>query len=293
MIAALLGVEGAHAFASDLGAEFDTFVASYGLRLVGPVHHFTNDYGGSSEGCEKPLLGLTDAGKRLVRTLFVRNMIVDLAHASSTALGDAVVLALEARRPVIVSHTGVRSYLETHRFVGASDAENAQAINRATSKEDIAKIAGTGGMVGIIYWEEQIGAATVDNVGGAIREAYCGLAELEGTTPDGGFHRIRDASEHVSLGSDWDGAARNAVDAAHVGAITAKLGQLGMGDHDIANIVGLNACRVIAQNLAGGTDDYDQAIGLCGRYAPPHPAENQTERKKRRQKICSKGAIRS
>jgi hypothetical protein len=69
--------------------------------------------------------------------------------------------------------------------------------------------------------------------------------------------------------------------------------QLGLPDRDIANIVGLNACRVIAQNLAGGTYDYDQAVNLCGRYGPPRPAESPIERKNRQQRICSKSVIRS
>jgi len=289
VIAAVLGVEGAHAFASDLGEEFETLVKA-GLRLVGPTHHFTNVYGGSSEGCERPRIGLTDAGQRLVRTLFAHDMIVDLAHGSSESLADAAVLAHEAKRPLLVSHTGIREYLRNHPFAGDDEADRQQSIDRATPAEDVAKIAGTGGTVGIIYWEEQIGGATVENVAGSIVEAYCGLIEREGSIPPGGFHRIRDASEHVSLGSDWDGAAKNAVDAAHVGAITARLKALGMHDHAIANIVGRNACRVIVQSLSGGAYDYDRAMKLCSSYGPKHAPESDADRHKRQHEICTQAA---
>jgi microsomal dipeptidase-like Zn-dependent dipeptidase len=280
-IGVLLGAEGAHAFSPDLGEEFETLVDRYGLRLVGPMHHFTNAYGGSSEGCEKPLSGLTATGKRLVRTLFSRGMIVDMAHASSAALDDAAVLANELKRPILASHTGVRSYLEQNPQAGVSDAHRRQAEHRAMSGKDIAQVAGTGGTVGIIYWEDQIGAAKVENVVGSITRAYCDLKKSGGT----GFHTVTNASEHVSLGSDWDGAAKNTVDAAHVAAITVGLKEAGFSQDDIANIAGRNACRVIAQSLSHGSFDYAAAKALCRR--PSSPVQWRPPRSEQTKEICS------
>ena len=127
-------------------------------------------------------------------------------------------------------------------------------------------IAGTGGTTGIIYWKDQIGEARVDNVVDAIMQAYCDLAAIEGKTPAGGFHRIENASKHLSLGSDWDGAAYNAIDAAHVAAVTDRLRRK-LSEDELANILGRNACRVIAQSLSGGT--FAAADGLCSRYGDP------------------------
>lgn len=292
-IAFILGVEGAHAFATDLGPQFASLVDDHGLRLVGPTHHFTNAYGGSSEGCERPLSGLTEDGKRLVRTLFARNMILDLAHSSSAALADGVELALQAGRPVLVSHTGIRNYLAAHPFMGVDESRRTQGINRATPQEDVLKVASTGGSVGVIYWEEQIGGATVENVGGSILQAYCDLAKSEGTQPDPRGHAIVDASEHVSLGSDWDGAAKNAVDAAHVDAITARLKALGLTDLEVANIAGRNACRAIAQNLSGGAYDFAAAKKLCSGPGPQAPPERPADRRARQAKLCAVPAART
>lgn len=269
-IATLLGVEGAHAFAPDLGYEFEVLY-SRGLRLVGPMHHFTNVYGGSSEGCERPLSGLSDKGKALVRTLFARGMVVDMAHASSPAIDDAVTIAAEFERPILVSHTGVRAYLKDHPQDGVSDAHREQAENRAMTADEIARIAGTGGTIGIIYWEDQIGAAKVENVVGTIARAYCDLKKRSeaGST---GFHVVTDAAEHVSLGSDWDGAAKNAIGAENVAAITVGLCKAGFSQEQIANITGRNACRVIAQSLSAGSLGYKAAKDLC-RYPRMLPPE--------------------
>ena len=257
-LAALLGAEGAHAFSSDLGEEFETLYAK-GLRLVGPMHHFTNVYGGSSEGCERPRLGLTERGKALVRTLFTRGMVVDMAHAAQPAVADAIAIATKFKRPLLVSHTGVRSWLEDNPQADVSAAHRQQAEYRAMSSDEIAGIAVTGGTVGIIYWEDQIGAAKVENVVGAITRAYCELKNSKIR----GFHAVEDASEHISYGSDWDGAAKNAVGADNVAAITIGLCWAGFTQEQLANITGRNGCRVIAQSLSAGRLDYKAAKALC------------------------------
>ena len=260
-IGALMAVEGAHAFSPDLGSEFDTLVDRFGLRMVGPMHHFNNAYGGSSEGCVD--LGLTDRGRALVRQVFERRMILDLAHASSAALNEAVGMASEAvpPRPVLVSHTGIRSYLKKRR------PHDEVALKRALSDQDILGIAGTGGTIGIIYWEDQIGEATVEDVVGTIKQVRRVLADAIAKGHSPGRHRVTRASQHISLGSDWDGAARNAIDAAHVAAITDRLRREpppeNFSDEEIADIMGRNACRVIAQSLSGGVLSFSDAAALC------------------------------
>jgi membrane dipeptidase len=285
IIAGILGAEGAHAFDPDLGSEFDTLWREYGLRLVGPIHHFSNAYGESSEACKGDTPGLTKEGRRLVRELFDRRMIVDLAHASTASIRGAVKIARDKERPVLASHTGVKSHL-SRLYAGTTDAGKLQAIRRAMSADEIKMIAGTGGTTGIIYWKDQIGEARVDNVVDAIMQAYCDLAAIEGTTPAGGFHKIETAGKYLSLGSDWDGAAYNAIDAAHVAAVTERLRQK-LSDDEIAGIVGRNACRVIAQSLSGGT--FADAEGLCSRYGDPATGlskEDDAARKARQREHC-------
>ena len=285
IIAGILGVEGAHAFDPDLGSEFETLQREYGLRLVGPIHHFSNAYGESSEACKGDTPGLTKEGRRLVRELFDRRMIVDLSHASTESIRGVVEIARDKQRPVLASHTGVKNHL-SRLYAGTTDAGKLQAIRRAMSAHEIKMIAGTGGTTGIIYWKDQIGEARVDNVVDAIMQAYCDLAAIEGKTPAGGFHRIENASKHLSLGSDWDGAAYNAIDAAHVAAVTDRLRRK-LSQDELANILGRNACRVIAQSLSGGT--FAAADGLCSRYGDPAPGtaqEDDAARKARQREHC-------
>ncbi len=148
-------------------------------------------------------------------------------------------------------------------------------------------IAGTGGTTGIIYWKDQIGEARVDNVVEAIMQAYCDLAWREGIVPAGGFHRIENASRHVSLGSDWDGSALNAIDAAHVAAITTRLRARRLAEDDIANILGRNACRVVAQSLSGGS--FVDAQALCSRYGAPRSSRSARTRQAARRGSRSAG----
>ncbi len=275
-IAVLLGAEGAHAFSADLGQEFETLYG-LGLRLVGPMHHFTNAYGGSSEGCGPVQPGLTTEGKRLLREMFSRDMIVDVAHASSKAIHDSVAIAREFEQPLLVSHTGIRNYLKAHPQQGVSDSHRAQAVGRAISDTEIAEVAGTGGTVGVIYWEDQIGAAKVENIVGSITQAYCDLRSTGST----GFWQLKEASEHISLGSDWDGAALNAIGADGVAAVTAGLCKVGFTDEQVANIAGVNACRLIAQRLSRGRLNYGDAQKLCRSSLPSPLRACDGERKPR------------
>ena len=143
-----------------------------------------------SEACKGDAPGLTKEGRRLVRESFDRRMIVDLAHASTELIPNAVEITGEKERPMLASHTGVKNHL-SRLYAGTADAGKLQAIRRAMSAHEIKMIAGTGGTTGIIYWKDQIGEARVDNVVDAIMQAYCDLAAIEGKTPAGGFPQDR------------------------------------------------------------------------------------------------------
>lgn len=78
LVAAVLGIEGAHALEGDLANFQVLFDAGY--RVIGLTHFFDNEFGGSVSGMVKG--GLTDMGRTLVRTMEDSGMIVDLAHAS-------------------------------------------------------------------------------------------------------------------------------------------------------------------------------------------------------------------
>lgn len=257
-IGVLLGAEGAHAFDDPDGPEFERLF-QLGLRMVAPTHRFDNDYGGSSEGCAGG--ALTDKGVRLINSAVRRKMIVDLAHASHPAFESAIELLDAARHPAVVSHSGLQSYLDGIGLTGG---------HRANSDDELIRLAQTGGVFGVGFWSAAIGAASVDNVAGTILRAVEVLKTIENVPPTrGGFHTVRKASEHVALGSDWDGAVEVAIDPVRLASVTERL-LAHLRPDDVANIMGLNTCRVIAHSLGGG--DFDASRQACSIAASRQPA---------------------
>jgi len=210
MTAGLLGVEGAHALEGDL-ANIDEFFDS-GIRMIAPTHFFDNDIGGSAHGLRKG--GLTEKGKEMIRRMQARHMIVDLAHASSKVFEDVLSIAT---LPVVVSHTGVKG-----------TCDNARNI----TDEQIRGIAGTGGVIGIGYWENAVCGKDTKAIARAIRHT----AEVGGV-------------EHVALGSDYDGRVTVPFDTSGVGKVTEALIDAGFSDQEIRSIMGANVLRVLAETL--------------------------------------------
>jgi microsomal dipeptidase-like Zn-dependent dipeptidase len=210
LTAGFLGLEGAQSLGTD-ARDLDALFAA-GYRMIAPVHFFDTVFAGSAHGVGKG--GLTTAGRALVSGLEERSMILDLAHASAKTIDDALALA---RRPVIVSHTGVRGTCDNPRNL--SDAH-------------LRGIARTGGVIGIGFWETAVCGRDAAAIARAIRHA----AAIAGI-------------DHVALGSDFDGAVATPFDAAGLPALTEALMAEGFGDTDIARIMGANAIRALQSAL--------------------------------------------
>lgn len=210
LVAALLGVEGAHALdgrIENLDALFDA-----GVRMMAPTHFFDNEWGGSAHGVDKG--GLTERGRELVRRMEARGVIVDLAHASARTIADVLAIAT---RPVFVSHTGVRGTCDNSRNL--SDAE-------------VRGVAATGGVVGVGFWE----TATCGTDARAIARAARHVANVAGV-------------RHVALGSDFDGAVAVPFDASGLVQVTDALLAEGFDDEEVSLIMGGNVARVLAETL--------------------------------------------
>lgn len=209
-IAGILATEGAHPLEGDL-ANLDRLHAA-GYRVLGLHHFFDNELGGSLHGVSGE--GLTEFGREAVSEALKRGMIIDVAHSSEAVAHDVLAIS---DRPIMVSHTGVRSQCDSRRNV--SDAL-------------LKDIAAAGGLVGIGFWEGAVCAGTVE----AIAEAIESAALLLG-------------AEHVALGSDFDGATTTPIDAAHVSAITEALLDRGMAPETIRLVMGENEIRFFMENL--------------------------------------------
>lgn len=209
-VAALLGADGAQPLEGKLTILNDLYAA--GFRMMSPTHFTDTDVAGSASGQAKG--GLTDLGREWVRSMEAKSMIIDLAHASPATLRDVTAMA---KKPVIVSHTGVKG-----------TCNNARNL----SDDELRAVARTGGVVGIGYWE----TAVCGHDARAVARAIQYTAKTIGM-------------EHVALGSDFDGATTMPFDVTGVPLITDALRKAGLSEHDVRLVMGENVVRVLFQNL--------------------------------------------
>jgi microsomal dipeptidase-like Zn-dependent dipeptidase len=211
VVAGLLALEGGQA----LEGRLDTLDSLYavGLRMIGLIHRFDNDLGGSSTGT--PAMGLTPFGLRVVQRAEDLDIVIDLAHASPATFADVVRVA---RHPVVVSHTGVR---------GTCDR------SRNLADDQLRAVAATGGVIGIGFWSGAVCGRTVAHIARAILYAV----SIVGV-------------DHVALGSDFDGDA-TVFDASGLPLLTRELLRQGMSVEDVRKVLGENTLRVLAATLPG------------------------------------------
>jgi membrane dipeptidase len=211
---ALLGIEGAHALDGDLD-RVEHF-ARRGVRYLGLLHFSANEAGYPAYGLGRSdRQGLTVWGRDLVRRCEAASVIVDLAHINRQGFLDACQMA---RRPLIVSHTGVRSAHEHWRNI---------------DDDQIRAVASKGGVVGIIFCPRFLGGDSLDDVVRHLR------------------HVIDVGGEDVpALGSDWDGMivpTPDLCDAAHLPLLTDAMLRAGFTEATIAKVLRKNALRVLRE----------------------------------------------
>ena len=212
-VGALLSIEGLHAAEGKL-ENLDRLYRA-GFRMMGLTHFFDNDVGGSSAGVGKG--GLTAFGREAIQWMEAHRVIVDLAHASSATIDEALSLAT---RPVVVSHTGVKGTCPGPRNL---------------SDEQVRRVAATGGIVGIGFWDAAVCGTSPDTIAAAIRYA-AGIAGID----------------HVGLGSDFDGATTTAFDASRLVVVTDALLRAGLSPEDVRKVMGGNVLRLLMEALPPG-----------------------------------------
>jgi membrane dipeptidase len=205
-----LTVEGAHALEGEL-ANLDALYQA-GFRMIAPTHLADSEIGASASG--ESQRGLTELGERWVAEMERRKMIIDLAHASKQTIDDVLRLS---KRPVIVSHTGVKGTCDN---------------NRNLSDTQVKAIVAKGGLIGIGFWSYATCGTDIAAIVKAIRYAV-GIAGIE----------------HVALGSDWDGYVATPIDASGMGAITTALQEAGLDETAIRQIMGENILRFLVRSL--------------------------------------------
>jgi microsomal dipeptidase-like Zn-dependent dipeptidase len=210
VVGGLLGAEGMHSLEGDVGNVDALFAAGY--RMLAPTHFFDNDIAGSAHGVDKG--GLTELGARAIQRMQQLGMAIDVAHASPATVRDILALA---SRPIVVSHVGVQATCPGPRNL--SDAQ-------------IDAIAANGGLIGIGFFAGAVCDISPDGI--ALAARY--VAERVG-------------SQHVALGSDWDGSTRVVVDPPRLVHLTDALLRAGFAEDEVIDVMGENALRILAAIL--------------------------------------------
>ena len=171
--AAFVGVQGGNAFEADF-----SLLDAPELTRVTLVHMTNAEFGSTSSplrfGAER---GLSEHGRQFVAELNARRVFVDLAHIGRRGFMDAVDIH-DRTQPLLVSHTG---------------AAGVHASWRNVDDEQLARVADTGGVVGVVFHGQYLSGRYLS--GGPLNSVVEHLA-----------HIVRVAGEDAAaIGSDWDG----------------------------------------------------------------------------------------
>ena len=259
-IAALLGMEGGHMIASDLGVL--RMYAALGVRYL-TLTHSVNDEWADSSTDKATHNGLTDFGKEVVHELNRLGVIVDISHVSDKSFHDALAIS---EAPMIASHSSCRALCDAPRNM---------------TDDMIRALAAKGGVIQINYHvgflsqefrdaaikSEELKTASAEMAKRCGANQACQILEgerltrrmvAEGKLPKVGWEKIIEhidhavkvgGVDHVGLGSDFDGSnlPYGMDDVTHLPQITDALLKKGYSDADVQKILGGNTLRVMEQ----------------------------------------------
>ena len=260
-IAALMGVEGGHMIANDLGV-LRTY-AALGVRYMTLTHSGNNDWADSST--DKPVHnGLTDFGKDVVREMNRLGVVVDVSHVADKTFYDVLALS---QAPVFASHSSCRAICDHPRNM--SD----EMMKALAAKNGVIQINYHTGFLSQEFRDagrahpeigkqisEELQKRCGDNEGCQILEGERLTREMvaQGKFPRVGWEKIVEhmdhavkvaGADHVGLGSDFDGANMpyGMEDASKLPLLTEALLRKGYSEADIRKILGENTLRVMTE----------------------------------------------
>ncbi|MGS2719669.1 dipeptidase [Paraglaciecola aestuariivivens] len=210
LVALLLGTEGSHALEGQLSNI--QLLYQHGFRMMSLQHFFDNQLGGSLHG--ESGQGLTQFGRDAVLTMQALDIMVDVSHSSKQVVKD--VLAISTK-PLLVSHTGFYGHCPSARNI---------------SDNLMQQIAAQGGLIAVGYWDGAVCEANVQEIAKAI---FYGVQLL--------------GSQHIALGSDFDGATSVPFDTSELVYLTQALLDIGLSSEQIRQVMGENMLNFLQQHL--------------------------------------------
>jgi len=230
-IAVFAGIEGVHCLGKG-GRQtqqkrlqrLETVFANFGVRYLTLTHFSKNDAATPCMGIgSHEHAGLTPFGKTLIEKMNDIGMIVDLAHVNNRGVLDACDVS---KKPVIVSHTGVKAVHEHPRNL---------------SNEAIKAVAETGGVIGIMFATNFLSSETTNPSADILIRHINHIIQTVG-------------DDHVALGSDFDGwiprIPEDMNDATDLPVLTQHMLDSGYRESRIKKILGENFLSVWKEVLS-------------------------------------------
>jgi membrane dipeptidase len=211
-IAAILSIEGGEAISGDL--EVLHALYQLGVRAIGLTWNERNDIA-EGVGEKHANGGLTTFGRQVVTEMNRLGMVVDVSHMTERSFWDVIEVS---QKPIIASHSNAY----------------AQCAHLRNLKDDqIKALAEKGGVMGMNFAPPFIDPEHADIA--RLVDHIDHIVSLVGT-------------EHVGLGSDYDGIPSTPVgleDVSTLPRITQALMDRGYAEADIVKILGGNFMRVL------------------------------------------------
>src|SRR5579859_3331012 len=260
-IAALMGVEGGHMIASDLGVL--RAYAALGVRYMTLTHSGNDEWADSSTDTSVHG-GLSDFGKDVIREMNRLGVMVDISHVSDKTFYDALVVS---KAPLIASHSSCRAICDAPRNM------TDQMIKDLAARGGVIQINYHVGFLSQEFRNAEKADPEIDKAIAAEVQRRCGDKEgcqliegdritreyvEKGKLPRVDWTKIIEhidhavkigGVEHVGLGSDFDGANMpyGMEDASKLPNITEALLRKGYSEDDVRKILGENTLRVMAE----------------------------------------------
>ena len=214
----VLAVEGANFIEGDIGRV--KLAYDQGVRHIQLVHYTRNTLG-DYQTVAPEHGGLTDLGKKVVQECNRLGILVDLAHATSNGVSQALALS---RVPVVWSHSSVTSGQPHWDMIGWKA--------RQLRLLDAKAIASKGGVVGLWALRQDMGD---------LRRYGDRMKALADTLGDG----------HVAFGSDLNGLGRSALvnEFSDLRTVVDGWGVQGMNTKRLHNLAIGNYARVLRETI--------------------------------------------
>ncbi len=268
-IAVAHAIEGSHSLGRQmLPVEYDNHIdwlAERGVCSITLSHFFQNDLSYPVEGLtphdKKNLTvkwqytptnddkGLTETGKRVVRRMLKKGILIDLTHMTPQGRSDVFTM-VEAfnmyngsyKRPVLFTHTGVRDIVEKYMAPGFDNYKYMSVTNH-----EIDRIKACDGVIGIIFMNFWLTGSDTHNFKTNAADFENGIPYIIETIKH--IKQRTGTYDNIALGSDFDGFADSPADLCNpkdFPKLVACIKEIpGITTADVESIIHGNALRVL------------------------------------------------